>query len=231
MFDRERPGANVKNVFRCLTPLGVGGGGVTTLDQAVKNPWSTSTTPPPRDRPLPAAWTVAEGLAAFFAENGYDAAQYELDRTPAKLLGVRFSVPNPPQHRWAIIRHDLHHVATGYGTDLAGEAQLGAWELRRGVGVLGVYVASIVTSAALSGVVVAPRRTLAAWRGSGRHPSLFHLRGREYDDLLRLTIGELRALLAIAPEGLATGPRGLSGLAPRSDGTASGAMSRSRKGV
>src|SRR5262249_36536717 len=29
--------------------------------------------------------------------------------------------------------HDLHHLLTGYGTDLVGEAELGAWELGAGV--------------------------------------------------------------------------------------------------
>ena len=61
---------------------------------------------PSRDRPLPAEMLVRDALAAFLAENGYDAADYDAPRTPAKLLGVRFSVPNPPRHRWSIMRHD-----------------------------------------------------------------------------------------------------------------------------
>lgn len=169
---------------------------------------------PSRDAPMPAGWPVAQGLDAFLRENGYAAAHYDAPRTPARVLGMRFSVPNPPRHRWAIMRHDLHHVATGYGTDLVGEFELAAWEHRRGVRPLGAYVAAIVTSAVASGLVLAPRRTWRAWRRAGRAPSLFHL-DDDFDALLATSIGALRERLGIPALGLARHRRGLSGLAPR----------------
>ncbi len=169
---------------------------------------------PDRDRPFPAAWTVSYGLEMFLAENGYDASDYDRPWTPAKILGVRFAVPNPPRHRWLIMRHDLHHIATGFGTDLAGEGQISAWEWRRGVRPLGLYVGAIVTAGVLAGLVRAPRRTLRAWRRSGRGTTLFHRRDLEYDALLEMTIGDLRTMLDLPAEGVAVGRRGLNGLAP-----------------
>lgn len=169
---------------------------------------------PSRDRPLAPGWTVREGLDAFLRENGYDVAHYDAPRTPAKVLGIRFSVPNPPRHRWAIMRHDLHHVVTGYGTDLAGEAEVSAWELRRGIGPLGLYVGSIVVSAVLMGCVVSPRRMVRAWSASRKGGSLFH-DNTDYQVLLTMSIGELRARLDVPADGLARGTRGLNGLAPR----------------
>ncbi|MGQ0629158.1 MAG: hypothetical protein ACT4PL_13795 [Phycisphaerales bacterium] len=186
---------------------------------------------PACDRPYPACWTVRCGLDAFLAENGYEAAHYDLPRTPARVLGVSFSVPNPPRHRWAIMRHDLHHIATGFGTDLAGEAQLSAWECGRGIGPLGMYVGSIVVSGFLMGLCVVPVRTTRAWRaGRGGRPrsALCGEQGKEergrtlydasalgYDALLAMSIGELRSRLGLPDTGIASGRRGLNGLAPR----------------
>jgi len=164
---------------------------------------------------LPSSWTVERGRDAYLAENGFTLAAYDAPRTPASLLGIRFSVPNPPRHRRAIMLHDLHHVATGYGTDPAGEAQISAWELRRGLRPVGLYVASIVVSGTLLGVLVAPRRTLRAWRAAGPGRSLFHETELGYADLLELRIGELRGRLGIPEDGLASGPRGLHSLAPK----------------
>ncbi len=170
---------------------------------------------PSRERPLPAGWTVRQGLDAFLLENGYNEAHYDASRTPARVLGIQFSVPNPPKHRWAIMRHDLHHIATGFGTDLVGEGEISAWEYGRGIRPLGWYVGAIVTTGFVMGLCIAPRLTLCAWRDSGRAPSLFHQPDREYDALLDLTIGGLREILALPPEGLAMRRRGLNELAPR----------------
>lgn len=82
--------------------------------------------------PFPPAMQVDEALQVYLDENGFTRASYDAPRTPASFLGIRFSVPNTPRHAWAIRLHDLHHVATGFGTDLAGEGRISAWEARRG---------------------------------------------------------------------------------------------------
>ena len=146
-------------------------------------------------------------------ENGFTVEAYDHPRTQASLLGIGFSVPNTPRHRVAIMRHDLHHVATGYGTDVVGEAEVSAWELRRGLRGLDLYVTALVTGLALLGLVVAPRRTIRAWRDSGGGDSLFG-DPRSYEELLALTVGELRASLGLPAEGVARHPRRLHGKAP-----------------
>lgn len=148
-------------------------------------------------------------------ENGFTLEEYDALRTPASFLGVRFTVPNPPRHRWAIMLHDLHHVATGYGTNPAGEGQISAWECRRGLRPLGLYVGSIVVSGVLLGLVVAPIRTVRAWRASAHGASLFYNKDLGYDELLGRSIGELRKLLGVPPDGLSTRRRGLHSLAPK----------------
>lgn len=170
---------------------------------------------PSRSHPFPPDWTVGAGLEAFLHENDYSIEQYDAPRTPASLLGISFSVPNTARHRWAIMLHDLHHVATGFGTDAVGEGEISAWEFRRGIRPLGLYVGSIVIGGVFLGLLVAPRRTLRAWRASERRPSLFHLQEFSYTDLLALTIGELRDLLGLPAEGLSLHPRRLHSLATR----------------
>lgn len=169
---------------------------------------------PSFSEPYPPQWTVREGLAVYLQENGFTQAAYDEPWTAAALFGLRFRVPNPPGHRRAIMLHDLHHVATGFGTDPAGEGEISAWEFRGGLRGLDLYVRTIVTGGLLLGLALAPWRTIRAMRTSSRR-NLFALDAGEYDALLDLTIGELRERLDIAPSGLADRPRGLHWDAPR----------------
>src|SRR5262245_23650361 len=111
---------------------------------------------------------VRAGRDEYLAENGFSVEAYDAKWTPASLFGLTFKVPNTPTHRRAIMWHDLHHVATGYGTDLSGEAEISAWELRRGLAGLDLYVSAIVVGIALSGIVIAPVRTWRAWQAASR---------------------------------------------------------------
>jgi hypothetical protein len=161
-----------------------------------------------RAHPLPASLGVREGRDHYLAENGFTTAAYDSPTAKGSLFGVSFSVPNPPAHQRAIRFHDLHHVATGYGTDHAGEAELSAWQARRGLLPAGLYVTAIVLFNAALGVVVAPHRTLKALQAARGTGSLFNV-AAGYESLLGLSVGELRSMLGIPQEGLAAGPRGL----------------------
>lgn len=156
--------------------------------------------------PLPSSLRVREALDVYLAENGFTKEGYDSPKTSGSFLGLKFSVPNPPAHQRAVRLHDLHHVATGFGTDHAGESEISVWQARRGLRAAGMYVTSIVLMNVAVGVVLAPRRTLAAMRGSTSGPSLFGM-AVAYDSLLNLTVGELREALEVPQQGLANGPR------------------------
>lgn len=159
------------------------------------------------DRPFPASWTVRRARGAYLEENGFTVEAYDEPWTEAWVFGIPIKVLNTPRHRGAIMLHDLHHVATGYGTDLVGEGEISLWEARRGLGPLGLYVAMIVSMGCLGGVLFAPRRALAAWRASGGGPTSLYARGDAedaYEGLLDMTVGELRAQLGVPAEGLVT---------------------------
>lgn len=164
--------------------------------------------------PYPAAWTVARALSEYLQENGFTREEYDKKTTPASFLGLKFSVPNTKTHRWAIMLHDLHHVATGFGTDLIGEGEISAWEARGGLRPIGFYVGGIVASGMMLGFLGAPQRALAAFRASRRGRVLWAM-DASYSDLLEMTVGELRTLLGVPQDGLAKIPRKRHAHAPK----------------
>jgi hypothetical protein len=171
----------------------------------------------------PASTSVREGRDAYLDENGFTVAAYDEPRTEVTFLGLDFAVPNTAAHRRAIMLHDLHHVATGYGTDLAGEGEISAWELRAGQRGLDLYVRAIIATGALLGLIVAPRRMLRAWRAARGARALWTQSAmgddgtarRDYDGLLALDVGQLREKTGVPAAGVAAGPRGLHARASR----------------
>jgi hypothetical protein len=148
--------------------------------------------------------TVREGLDAYLRENGFSRESYDTPWVKIAFPGITLTLPNPSARRRAVRWHDLHHVATGYGTDSAGEGEISAWELRRGLRGLGPYVSVIVVGATVMGLVVAPRRTLRAWLESGAgHDNFFARELRDYGSVLEMSVADLRRMLAIPEHGLA----------------------------
>jgi hypothetical protein len=153
--------------------------------------------------PIASSLSVREARQAYLDENGFTVEAYDARWTDASFFGIPLRVPNTARHRFAIMLHDLHHVATGYGTDLAGEAEISAWELRT-VRSLGLYVGTIVTLGALMGLAVAPRRTVAAFRAGSRGAPLFGRIADEaaYATLLTVDVGHLRRQVGVPLNGL-----------------------------
>jgi hypothetical protein len=167
-----------------------------------------------RSHPLPAEMSVRDARDAYLTENGFTLDAYDKPTTKGSFLGHEFAVPNPPAHQRGIRFHDLHHVATGFGTDHAGEGEISMWQIRRGLAGTGLYVTSVVVANALLGLLLAPRRTLAALRHPSAGGSLFSAT-MDYESMLDQSVGELRAMLAIPQQGLTNAARGLHALAPQ----------------
>jgi hypothetical protein len=132
----------------------------------------------------------------YLADNGFNLESYAAKTFTVQLFGLRLVLPNTRSRRRAIPLHDLHHLATGYGTDLVGEAEIGAWELRCGCNSLVTYYLN--GTAALIGLVLAPRRVLRAFRRARGQRTLYSA-PVEYDGLLGLSVAELRAHLGLQP--------------------------------
>jgi hypothetical protein len=137
---------------------------------------------------------------SYLRDNAFSLDDYAASTFTIRFFGLHLTLPNPRGRRAVVPFHDLHHVATGYGTDFVGEAEVGAWELRAGCTTL---VAVVFNGAAiLVGLLLNPRRVLRAFRKAGGQTTLYRL-GDSYESLLGLDVQSLRARLGI--------PRGGSG--------------------
>jgi hypothetical protein len=140
------------------------------------------------------ALTLREALQNHLAEEGFPADGGNSERwVPVRVGPLVVCLPNLPVRQKATLPHDLNHVVSGYGHDLLGEAEIGAWELGGGCG---RYVAAwvLTASALIPGFAMAPRRMFAAFV-RGRHTG--NLLSRDYTELLDLPLDDVRTSLGL----------------------------------
>lgn len=136
------------------------------------------------------AMTARDARDRFLRESGLDARGYDAPDFPVHVGPVTLRFRNPGLLPW----HDLHHVATGYGSDLLGEAEISAFELRGGGAT--PLVRLLCVGAIAIALCIAPRRVIEAWRRARGVRSLYRSR-LPYERLLGMRVGELRALCGI----------------------------------
>jgi hypothetical protein len=133
----------------------------------------------------------------FGADGGYGDKWVDL-----KLGPLPFRIRNSAARVRAVRYHDLHHVATGYATDLPGELEISAWEI--GAGCRDFAAAWVLNLGGMAaGLFRCPRRTFRAFV-RGRHARSLY--GRDLDALLVRTVDEVRAEMGLAPGGAPARP-------------------------
>lgn len=137
--------------------------------------------------------TVRAGRDRYLAENSLTVESYTERGFPVYVGRWPVRLPNPG----LLHLHDLHHVVTGYGTGLVGEAEISAYELRAGCRSFLVHL--LCVGAVLCAMFVAPRRVLRAWGRARGARTLYHTT-IPYETLLGMTVRELRRHLNIAPD-------------------------------
>lgn len=140
-------------------------------------------------------WPLREARARYFEDNGFGAdGGYDARWVKLAIGPVPFAFPNTQARVRAVRYHDLHHVLTGYRTDLIGESEIGAWELASGC--RGFGAAWVLNLSALGlGLLVNPARMRRAFV-RGRHTR--NLYGHAFDDaLLDQRVGDMRAALGL----------------------------------
>jgi hypothetical protein len=139
--------------------------------------------------------TVAAAREQYFRDNNLSATGYTDRWVKLKLGPLPIAFPNTAARKAAVRLHDLHHVATGYATTWTGEAEIAAWEIAAGCG--RYWAAWGLNLGAFGvGLLIAPRRTFRAFV-RGRHARSLYRRAFG-DDLLALTVGDLRRQLGLA---------------------------------
>lgn len=141
--------------------------------------------------------TLQEARDRYFAVNGFGAdGGYNKRWEKVKVGPIFIYIPNTDSRVRAIKAHDLHHVLTGYATDLGGEFEIAAWEL--GSGCAKQSFAWLINLAGLmSGTLTQPRRMLRALARGRRSQNLYRV---PYDQaLLSRQVEEARAQMGLDP--------------------------------
>jgi hypothetical protein len=137
---------------------------------------------------------VRVGRDRYLADNSLTLESYTAEGFPVYVGKWAVRLPNPG----LLPFHDLHHVVTGYGTGLVGEAEISAYELRAGC--RSVMVFTLCVGAIVGGMFVAPGRIWRAWKRAGATRTLYRTTV-PYDALLEMSVGDLRQQLGIPREG------------------------------
>lgn len=138
----------------------------------------------PETMTMRAARAIYFHANAFGSDGGYDDAWVDFE------LGT---IPLPFRNTAARVRavryHDLHHILTGYATDIVGEFEISAWELAAGC--KDFHAAWVLNLGGIAGGLLrAPGRTFRAFVRGRRDVSLY---GSAFEPLLDRTVGDLRA--------------------------------------
>ena len=139
--------------------------------------------------------TLGSARATYYQVNGFgDDGGDALEWVPLKIWKLTLKIPNTDGRRRAVRLHDLHHVLTGYATDLAGESEIAAWELASGC--RRMPAAFVLNLFALAiGILIAPVRLARAW-ARGRHTQNLYTEDG-VDHLLPREVTEVRARLRL----------------------------------
>jgi hypothetical protein len=144
----------------------------------------------------PDTMTLAEARSLFFAwsglgdDGGYNARWVRVETKP---FPVYF--PNTRSRVEAAKLHDLHHIANGYATNWAGEAEIAAWEIASGCG-HHLWAWFLNLGAFTVGIFLFPRRLFDAFIRGGHSTNLYRA-GFPESDLSSRTVGWLRERLEI----------------------------------
>lgn len=107
-------------------------------------------------------------------------------------------IPNWDYRRKAVLRHDIHHLLTGYKSELLGEFEIAAWEIASGC--MNYIAAYLLNSGGLlAGMFIYPRPTFKALLKGCRRTNLYQL---NIDDktLKNSTIEELKTMIGLEPK-------------------------------
>ncbi len=81
-------------------------------------------------------------------------------------------IPNFEARKKALLKHDIHHLVTGYPSELKGESEISAWEIASGCS--NYWAALLLDSQGfLLGIFLYPKATFAAFKKGRRTTNLY----------------------------------------------------------
>ena len=102
-------------------------------------------------------------------------------------------IPNFEARRRAVIKHDIHHIVTGYRSTFKGETEIGAWEI--GSGCRGYWAAWVLNaSGVMTGIVFNLWGVLKAFARGRRTKNLYY-DNISTEEALNMKVSELEKRL------------------------------------
>jgi hypothetical protein len=125
-------------------------------------------------------------------DGGFSSSYVQIDLTKK----FHVFIPNFDARRKAVIKHDIHHITTGYSAgSMVGEAEIGAWEIASGInGYWAAYVLDI--AGAMYGLLISPRKVFKAF-ARGRRTKNLYLDEFSIPQSLDMTIAEMQRQLLL----------------------------------
>ncbi len=136
--------------------------------------------------------TPREVLSQFYVANnlGFDGGETSKSVKIELSPKLYFYFPNFGARRKAVVKHDIHHILTGYETTLSGESEISAWEIASGC--KDCWVAFFIdTSGVMVGLPINFRGVLKAFARGRRTRNLYHNLFTT-DEALDMSIEKLR---------------------------------------
>jgi hypothetical protein len=103
--------------------------------------------------------------------------------------------PNFDTRRKVILQHDLHHLTTGYNTDVKGETEISAWEIASGCRQNWAAL-MLNTLGLMTGLPLHPRTLWRAWKRGHYTTNLYKL-GLSKNEMVNCTVDQLREKLGL----------------------------------
>jgi len=104
-----------------------------------------------------------------------------------------FYIPNFDARRQAVLKHDVHHLVTGYASVLKGEAEISAWEIASNC--TNYWAAFLINSQGLlMGLALYPLATFKAFKRGRRSQNLYQDQFSE-ETFLNMSIQDLKKAL------------------------------------
>lgn len=142
--------------------------------------------------------TPSELLPIFYknynlgVDGGQSSSKVKMDITK----GIHFYIPNFDARRKAVLRHDIHHLVTGYSAGhFLGECEISAWEIASGC--RKYWAAFLInTSGVLLGCLINPKKIWQAYARGRRTTNLYHDELAEAE-LMNMAVDKIRTHLQL----------------------------------
>ncbi len=105
-------------------------------------------------------------------------------------------IPNWDSRRKAVLRHDIHHVLTGYRSDIVGEFEIAAWEIASGC--WNFFAAYLLNSGGLlAGIIIYPKPCFKAFVIGCRTTNLYQIKLSDIE-MKNMSVAELKQKIGLS---------------------------------